>query len=449
MSTNLAQDAIVQNGQEIGQDVFLPLETRDSFRRSSTPLTPFSFVSDNSEEPVLSPAAAKMFQHITSDEGVSDMQVKEQRKLMKEARRLSLDCSSPSAGSFPDTGPSASSLADEWHRSDTSAYHILSPSPSANVPKRSRSMRAPDMNRLNANPRLKEPSPNLERHQSGQLSRKGSTRTISSSTTLTKDGSERAHTPKSRTKANRISILLKSKNRATTDDEGYASSSTVAVEGRRGHRSKRSLSLWSGEGILTPFDNTQSAGVQELQDRYQSQFGSEPVSKMSEKERVEHLRRTRKLVQLFGHEPPQELLHTHRSRERSDSISTINSLASANLLNMKTSGPRSSESEEPMQPIETKPFAVSTDITLTQVDAEHQLGAFHERRKRVVKLSRFFGVAAHDIELPMPDTMLKPKGLTTEVKVHEHGHFWSAGDQWTDGKDLDDLRHRLRDLKAA
>ncbi|TFL06637.1 hypothetical protein BDV98DRAFT_159253 [Pterulicium gracile] len=446
MSTN-AQDTVVHNSQEVGQDVFLPVEPRD-LRRSSTPLTPFSFVSDNSEEPVLSPAAAKMFQHITSDEGVSDMEVKEQRKLMKEARRSSLDCSSPSLGSFPDAGPSASSLANEWHRSGTSAYNIPNPLASANAPKRSRSMRPQDMNRLPSS-RPTEPLPNLERHQSGRLSRKSSTRTISSSTTLTKDGFERPPSHKSRTKVNRISTLLKSKNRATTDDEGYASSSTAAIEGRRGHRSKRSLSLWSGEGILNSFDNAQGSAAQELQDRYHSQFGSEPVSRMTEKERVEHLRRTRKLVQLFGHEPPKELLHTHRSRERCDSISTINSLASTNLLNMKPSGPRSSESEENAQPVDAKPFAVVSDIHLADVNPEHQLGAFHERRKRVVKLSRFFGVAAHDIELPMPDTMPKPKGLSTEVKVHEHGHFWSAGDQWTDGNDLDDLRHRLRDLKAA
>lgn len=115
---------------------------------------------------------------------------------------------------------------------------------------------------------------------------------------------------------------------------------------------------------------------------------------------------------------------------------------------MKTSGPRSSQSEEGVQPIEAKPFAIAGDIHLADVPPEHQLGAFHERRKRVVKLSRFFGVAAHDIELPTP-SLPQPKGLSTEVKVHEHGHFWSVGDQWKDGKDLDDLRHRLRDLKAA
>lgn len=216
---------------------------------------------------------------------------------MKEARRSSLDCSSPSLGSFPDAGPSASSLANEWHRSGTSAYNIPNPLASANAPKRSRSMRPQDMNRLPSS-RPTEPLPNLERHQSGRLSRKSSTRTISSSTTLTKDGFERPPSHKSRTKVNRISTLLKSKNRATTDDEGYASSSTAAIEGRRGHRSKRSLSLWSGEGILNSFDNAQGSAAQELQDRYHSQFGSEPVSRMTEKERVEHLRRTRKLVQV-------------------------------------------------------------------------------------------------------------------------------------------------------
>lgn len=217
---------------------------------------------------------------------------------MKEARRLSLGCSSPPLGSFPNIGLSAPSLADEGYRSGTSPHNMPNPSASDNGPKRSRSLRSLDRNHPNVSSQPIEHLPNLERSQHGQLHRKGSTKTTSSSTTLTKDSVERATASKSKTKAHRISTLLKSKNKATTDDEGYASSSTVGVEGRRGHRAKRSLSLWSGEGILTPSDSTQGSGVQELQDRYQSQLASEPVHKMSEKERVEHLRRTRKLVQV-------------------------------------------------------------------------------------------------------------------------------------------------------
>jgi DNA-binding transcriptional regulator YiaG len=482
-------DALSLNAQNPTQDVLSPIDSQEL--RVSTPLTPSSFASTDQEESVLSPGAAKMFEALSTDASISDMEIKEQRKRMKEARRLSVAIPPP----LPSNTVLQTSLTRSTPRecrgdrhssekrpgsSRSSTHNARTSSRPETPPQRSHSLRSLSVKgRSTGSLRPstpKEPLPSMENLPYNKLVRKqsGNSQPSSSSRQLSPTEPKGERHDKEKRLANKVKrriSMLATKPRLP-EDEGYASSSTQGAPGRRAHSAKKSLSLWSSDvSALTRLSSVKSLdSASQYQDRYQRSFSdlSEPVHRMTDKERIEHLRRTRKLAQVFGHEPPAELLQTHHDNRdnqptRRDSSSTLASLSSANLLLSKgpsaasTTSPRpsGSQSDDDDEPsIRPKPPAPFTDLasedSRTNSRPPLQSAAFYERRKRVAKLSRFFGVAAHDITVPLAASSQQSPYLTpVDVKVIDKGHFWSSGDHWKEGNDLDELRHRLRDLRAS
>ncbi|TFK76946.1 hypothetical protein BDN72DRAFT_19015 [Pluteus cervinus] len=186
---------------------------------------------------------------------------------------------------------------------------------------------------------------------------------------------------------------------------------------------KRSQSL-SQRPVRRSIDSTMSR--REFQRRYYLNFWGD--GEATQKQRFINVRRARKMAQIFGQEPPTELILPQQIR--------------------------SSSSPEP--PLVTE-FIVDED-SLTQVCEFRDLSpnpmdppsTFHQRQRRVVKLTRFFGVDYQDISpsvAPMPSS---PQREAVDVKVGRK-RFWNFGTPQNELKEanMDEIIGQLRGLKAT
>ncbi|KAK7064484.1 Sec7 domain protein [Favolaschia claudopus] len=194
---------------------------------------------------------------------------------------------------------------------------------------------------------------------------------------------------------------------------------------------------------------------------------------MSEHQRALNVKRARKMTQLFGQEPPSELIQIHDERGEDDTFSdtaaalTI-STAVAPLRDRGNSvssmGTLGHDVEEEATPTATSaPFTTITEETSEQSNKT----SFQDRRRRAAKLSRFFGVGFQDIvgwaqgdtttpaPPEQPETPRSPVSAVTsfevDVKVSGPGRrfFGVFNDRSKDVDEMQDAIQKLRGLRAG
>jgi len=219
---------------------------------------------------------------------------------------------------------------------------------------------------------------------------------------------------------------------------------------------KRTRSLWtSSQKRREALD--EAAG--EFQDRYLRNFGSET---MSERQRALNVKRARKMTQLFGQEPPPELIQIHDEREEienfRDSTATLSTFSSPTPPPLRdranstsSTGTMGDHVEDKEVPSTSPPFATVTEETPGSSTAA-PAPSFQDRRRRAAKLSRFFGVGFQDIGLS-PELLTTPRSPVTsvevDVKVSGRRFFGVFGDRPKDGDDMQEAIQKLRGLKAG
>ncbi|KAJ7456681.1 hypothetical protein FB451DRAFT_1143440 [Mycena latifolia] len=224
--------------------------------------------------------------------------------------------------------------------------------------------------------------------------------------------------------------------------------------GVSGQNLKRSTSLWAHHQRQGVLDD--AAG--EFQDRYLRNFGT---GTMSERQRTLNVKRARKMTQLFGQEPPSELIQIHDERQVDhfrDSTATLSTIMApapplrdrANSVSSTATIANEVEADDELPPT-PPPFSTSHAM---DDDPKTSQGSFQDRRRRAAKLSRFFGVGFQDISLPpgtapaipeappLPDTRIE-----VDVKVSGR-RFWSFSDRSKDG-DMQEAIQKLRGLRAS
>ncbi|KAF7319943.1 Sec7 domain protein [Mycena kentingensis (nom. inval.)] len=232
---------------------------------------------------------------------------------------------------------------------------------------------------------------------------------------------------------------------------------------------RRSRSLWAKQqGLLEQADQPSSAdGAQEFHDRYLRNFGT-----MSERQHALNVKRARKMTQLFGTEPPAELMHIQDAREgeedegsrdsmflsmgplRDRANSTSSMRTSENGLESSGAGAAASAptttvtgSEVVPDPETPPPFATAFIPGSDDAEEEDSTNHFQERRRRAAKLSRFFGVGFQDITIPEATPAL-PK-MEVDIKVTGPGRrFWNFNDRPKEG-DMQEAIQKLRGMKAG
>ncbi|KAA1468678.1 hypothetical protein DENSPDRAFT_878324 [Dentipellis sp. KUC8613] len=276
---------------------------------------------------------------------------------------------------------------------------------------------------------------------------------------------------------------------------------------------RRSKSAWGqkpSQSVKEPGERAleRAAIIKDLKEG--GPFGSQ--GPLTDKQRAINVRRARKLVQLFGSEPPpalyqvstthvetptesqnrdsivtilsvthsKDLLSTqtareakHRSYSSISSISSDPSSYSSHVPPVQANKGRKSESDQP-RPSSPRPFmppqeSSAPDSPRTSLAADvEDLAAFRQRRLRAAKLSRFFGVNYNALSqsgldsqplAPMPprpsaiaDTPNRPTSpnADVDVRIDEPGRFWTLMDG-RDNKsaDMNDVIGRLRQMRAA
>ncbi|KAJ7462696.1 hypothetical protein B0H11DRAFT_2241217 [Mycena galericulata] len=213
---------------------------------------------------------------------------------------------------------------------------------------------------------------------------------------------------------------------------------------------KRSSSLWAQQH-QRQWVLDDAAG--EFQERYARNFGT---GTMSERQRALNVKRARKMAQVFGQEPPSELIHINDEREsdhfRDSTVTLSTSLAVTPPLRNRANSTSSSgtmatgdeaEAEVPPTP---PPFSTATDDAPEASDSA-PTDSFQDRRRRAAKLSRFFGVGFRDI-LQSPETVPLPDArVQVDVKVTGR-RFWGFNDR-SKNDDMEEAIQKLRGLKAS
>lgn len=195
----------------------------------------------------------------------------------------------------------------------------------------------------------------------------------------------------------------------------------------------------------------------ELQNRYQQNFG--PDGLLSDKQRALNVKRARKMVQVFGHQPPNDILMDLACQAPLRPPSPVLSLASTLDLNLSSarmsrhrtrsaaSIKSNSDPEENHSRTRLKSFAANTN--------------FQARRRRVAKLTRFFGVDYQDISLSIPaedsivpalfseSEMASPTAV--QVEIHLGGRrLWRFMDSEAElNPDINLVLDKLRALRAT
>ncbi|KAJ7275347.1 hypothetical protein B0H12DRAFT_253834 [Mycena haematopus] len=220
---------------------------------------------------------------------------------------------------------------------------------------------------------------------------------------------------------------------------------------------KRSRSLWtSSQRRREGLDEAAS----EFQDRYLRNFGT---GTMSERQRALNVKRARKMTQLFGQEPPPELIQIHDEREEPEHFgdSTATLLLSPTPPPLRdranstsSTGTMSHDVEHDEVPSTPPPFSAATEGIPASSVAQDALpaGTFRDRRRRAAKLSRFFGVGFQDIGLS-PELLTTPRSPDTtaevDVKVSGRRFFGVFSDRPKEGDEMHEAIQKLRGLKAG
>jgi len=180
---------------------------------------------------------------------------------------------------------------------------------------------------------------------------------------------------------------------------------------------------------------------------------------MSERQRTLNVKRARKMAQLFGQEPPSELIQIHDEREIDrfrDSTATLSTFMTvapplrdrANSTSSSGTVANENEAEEERPPPTPPPFATAHVIDTPAPTLQAPVSSFQDRRRRAAKLSRFFGVGFQDILLPPEKAPPIPDvGIDVDVKVSGR-RFWGFNDRSKDG-DMQEAIQKLRGLKAS
>ncbi|KAJ6604335.1 hypothetical protein DFH09DRAFT_1068037 [Mycena vulgaris] len=220
----------------------------------------------------------------------------------------------------------------------------------------------------------------------------------------------------------------------------------LSSRGSSVHDLKRSTSLWAQRQAVV----NDAAG--EFQDRYLRNFGT---GTMSDRRRTLNVKRARKMAQLFGQEPPSELIQIHDEREIDhfrDSTTTLSTVMTVapplrdRPTSVSSTGTMANDLEGDEDVPPTPPPFSTARVT---DDADTKSSSFQDRRRRAAKLSRFFGVGFQDISLPPEPEVPIPDARIVEVDVKVSGRrFWSFNDRSKDG-DMQEAIHKLRGLKAS
>ncbi|KAF8213392.1 hypothetical protein K438DRAFT_1091219 [Mycena galopus ATCC 62051] len=202
---------------------------------------------------------------------------------------------------------------------------------------------------------------------------------------------------------------------------------------------------------------------------------------MSERQRALNVKRARKMTQvsnnlitqtlvnisqLFGQEPPPELIQIHDEREEiehlRDSTATLlspflnptppplrdraNSTSSTGTISHDVEHDEVSSTPPPFSAV-TEEAPVSSEVAPAP--------SFQDRRRRAAKLSRFFGVGFQDIGLS-PELLTTPRGprgpvtsVEVDVKVSGRRFFGVFSDRPKEGDDMQEAIQKLRGLKAG
>ncbi|KAJ6627239.1 hypothetical protein B0H10DRAFT_428106 [Mycena sp. CBHHK59/15] len=223
---------------------------------------------------------------------------------------------------------------------------------------------------------------------------------------------------------------------------------------------KRSNSLWAHQQARQGV----SDDAAEFQDRYLRNFGT--GNSMTEHQRNLNVKRARKMAQLFGQEPPSELIQIHDEREFDhfrDSTATLSTFMAptppplfrdrANSTSSTGTVPNEVDAGDEL-PHTPPPFATAhlIDDAESSVSPDSTKANFQDRRRRAAKLSRFFGVGFQEIS---PDTIapaLPPTQVGVDIKVSGR-RFWGFHDRSKDtdmqDTDMQEAIQRLRGLRAS
>jgi len=253
------------------------------------------------------------------------------------------------------------------------------------------------------------------------------------------------------------------------------------------HSQRRSVTLWARRRI-TKDDSTQKGGST-------GREGDSSAQPLTEAQRIQSIRRGRKLAQVFGTEPPISLYKVTSPFEDEpaaspspitgesieylalpssdlpslcpDDRSSMN-LSHAAISPISTSFVSSSGSTtDPFQECESEqrpatPIVHSQisdddpDSIQTQDPPERSDGndtRFRRRRLQAAKLSRFFGIAYNDLAKPVAASRNQPEIPSADIKIQERGWFWGR----TDGAysrarapdDMNDVIALLRQMPRA
>ncbi|KAJ7130052.1 hypothetical protein C8R43DRAFT_896262 [Mycena crocata] len=227
---------------------------------------------------------------------------------------------------------------------------------------------------------------------------------------------------------------------------------------------KRSGSLWAHPQPQRMLDD--AAG--EFQDRYLRNFGT---GTMSERRRTLNVKRARKMAQVFGQEPPSELIQIQDEREKHDhfrdstatlstflTVAPLRDRANSNSSTATVANENVNEDGNGAEGIPATPPPFSTSHVVDDPESSTHTTSFQERRRRAAKLSRFFGVGFQDIDISLsPETAPAPAPAPTppfsdsraEVDVKVSGRrFWGFNDRSKDG-DMQEAIQKLRGLRAG
>ncbi|KAF7306675.1 Sec7 domain protein [Mycena indigotica] len=202
---------------------------------------------------------------------------------------------------------------------------------------------------------------------------------------------------------------------------------------------RRSRSMWVRQQQQQQQQQQgENEAANDFQDRYLRNFGT-----MSERQRVLNVKRARKMTQLFGQEPPAELIQILDDRENVDP-----SRDSVALSTLMTSTPLRDRANSVSSLADGVGAAATTPSAVAPEAEESDVNIFQDRRRRAAKLSRFFGVGFQDIT-SLPDVLPVPVVSNTQVDVKVAGRrFWSFGDRPRDS-DMREAISQLRGLKAG
>ncbi|KAF8649811.1 hypothetical protein AX16_005576 [Volvariella volvacea WC 439] len=237
-------------------------------------------------------------------------------------------------------------------------------------------------------------------------------------------------------------------------------------------RLKRSQSLWSHRGLRRSKDPILH---QDFQRRYFRNFWEEYANADDEKH-VLNVRRARKVAQIFGQEPPSELIvNSDLNRPRAQSLA--HRTGSNHIPSSPVSSSQSHLSSERAEGVDITEHA-STEVIVNLNEDDHcsddfsdqllhrsttptKLNAIDQHSKREAKLSRFFGVDYQDLRtclegvtpavsrLDQDEDQMTPKDV--DIKIGRRSRrFWNFGEGEGQMKDADisEVIEHLRGLKA-